>query len=228
MAPQSHRFGYGFDSQRLLEVPLGIAIIVFTVVFKVVWVISWSLCLLTPAVFRRKLDPSARDIMQTDDDYLREHRLPHGPIPWTGQRMLKCPQCGSLRPDRTFHCAQLDRCLPVYDHFCSLLLTAVYLDTIKPYLYLLVFLSLDALVTIATCVAVLARGWSGGLQWPFIAALFPAVVVIGLIAQVNAYKRVRGLAFQNITDIERNSRLGGSQVPLVFKIDGPSGRHMRW
>ncbi|PSR84263.1 hypothetical protein BD289DRAFT_482860 [Coniella lustricola] len=64
--------------------------------------------------------------------------------------------------DRTYHCSQIGKRallgpseavrvhLPVYDHYCTWLRVAVFLDTIKPYLLTMFYLVLDTLITLCS------------------------------------------------------------------------------
>lgn len=51
-----------------------------------------------------------------------------------------------------YHCAQLGKCLPVFNHFCGAINVPVYLETAKPYLCFLLLLSLDGFVVLGSCV----------------------------------------------------------------------------
>lgn len=56
-----------------------------------------------------------------------------------------------------YHCTKLGRCLPVYDHYCPFLKVTVYLRTIKAYLYLLILLPLDVVLSFVVSAVALAR-----------------------------------------------------------------------
>lgn len=51
-----------------------------------------------------------------------------------------------------YHCEQLGKCLPVFNHFCGVLNVPVYLETSKPYLCFLFLLCLDGLFVVGSCV----------------------------------------------------------------------------
>lgn len=51
-----------------------------------------------------------------------------------------------------YHCLELGKCLPLFNHFCNALNVPVYLETVKPYLSFLFLLSLDGFVVLGSCV----------------------------------------------------------------------------
>ncbi|KAG8163943.1 hypothetical protein KVR01_005861 [Diaporthe batatas] len=67
------------------------------------------------------------------------------------RRLRTCEHCGTLS-DRMYHCEQLGKCLPLFNHFCGALNVPVYLETLKPYLCGLFLLCLDGLLVIGSCV----------------------------------------------------------------------------
>lgn len=105
------------------------------------------------------------------------------------------------------------------------LLAPIYLDTIKPFLFLLCFLPLDVVTTMSICSADLVFRWTIA-QWPLYTTVFSSVVVISHLLQYGAFQSAYFLAFKNETALDRKSR--DVHPPLTFRIDGPSGRHMRW
>ncbi|RYP08185.1 hypothetical protein DL765_008885 [Monosporascus sp. GIB2] len=123
------------------------------------------------------------------------------------------PACRARLSDRVYHCTRLGRDLPVYDHYCTFLKAAVYLRTIKAYLYVAVFLPVDAVFSLAVSVYALAR-----YQVP--AAPFAGSVILGailamLVSLMLTYDRIWFLAFKNVIGPER---LVGAWL-LGFKYD---------
>lgn len=51
-----------------------------------------------------------------------------------------------------YHCEELGKCLPVFNHFCGVLNVPVYLETVKSYLSFLFLLCLDGFIVIGCCV----------------------------------------------------------------------------
>lgn len=138
--------------------------------------------------------------------------------------------------DRVYHCSKFgEKCerdagrsrrgvhLPVYDHYCGWLRVCVYLDTIKPYLLLMVFLLLDAVIVFSCSIAAMSLP---GQEDILVHA--PMMVVAGIIAGWLSWHNVRikfwHLAMRNITIPERsklNDHRGGS---IMFAIrHNPTG-----
>lgn len=53
---------------------------------------------------------------------------------------------------KMYHCEELGKCLPVFNHFCGVLNVPVYLETVKPYLCFLFLLCLDGLIVVGSCI----------------------------------------------------------------------------
>ena len=104
-----------------------------------------------------------------------------------------------------YHCTRFGHCLPVYDHYCGFLKTTIYLRTIKPYLYVLVFLPLDAFLSMSISCFVLAR-------YKVLAIPFATVVILSAMLMAwTCFKftqgKIRLLGFKNCVQAEdRNER----------------------
>lgn len=87
------------------------------------------------------------------------------------QQVRKCKYCGRLSDrlycrlpppnlsvsahwlyPKMYHCEELGKCLPLFNHFCNALNVPVYLETVKPYLCGLFLLCVDALLAVGSCV----------------------------------------------------------------------------
>lgn len=94
----------------------------------------------------------------------------------------------------------MGRCLPVYDHYCPFLKTTIYLRTIKPYLYILVSMPLDAFLTLFISCFALARFQV--LTIPFaIVAILSALLLVWTCLKYTQGK-IRYLGFKNIVYLE--------------------------
>ncbi|RYP90237.1 hypothetical protein DL770_003606 [Monosporascus sp. CRB-9-2] len=143
---------------------LGLALLVTSAFLKAIWVGAWVQTLFITWFCDRKWQPprSSKNIMQVEpsnwDDARESEKGPW--IPYDrDRRPRRCEVWGgcNLRiSDRVYHCTRLGRCLPVYDHYCDFIKAAVYLRTIKAYLFVLVFLPLDAVFSIAIAIYALA------------------------------------------------------------------------
>lgn len=138
-------------------------------------------------------------------------------------------------PDRVYHCSKFaERCkedaglprggvhLPVYDHYCGWLMVCVYLDTIKPYLLLMVFLLLDAIVVFSCSIAALSlpNQTDSVLHGPMMVV---AVIIVLLLTYYNVHVMSMALAMRNITIPEMNRLRGRRDDGFLFAIQTPTG-----
>ncbi|RYP08506.1 hypothetical protein DL765_008765 [Monosporascus sp. GIB2] len=148
-----------------LNLVVGLCLLVISALLKVIWLGAWVQTLVITRFCDRKWRPprTSKNIMQVEPSNWKDARESDKGswIPYEqDRRPRRCEVLGgcNLRiSDRVYHCMRLGRCLPVYDHYCDFIKAAVYLRTIKAYLFVLVFLPLDALFSIAVAIYALAR-----------------------------------------------------------------------
>ncbi|RYO93419.1 hypothetical protein DL766_000809 [Monosporascus sp. MC13-8B] len=149
---------------------LGLSLLVISAFLKANCVGAWVQTLVITWFCDRKWRPprSSKNIMQVE------------PSNWD-DACERLGGCNLRISDRVYHCTRLGRCLPVYDHYCDFIKAAVYLRTIKAYLFVLVFLLLDAVFSITIAIYALARYQ---LRFaPFaISVIVAALVVVGGVA----------------------------------------------
>lgn len=93
----------------------------------------------------------------------------------------------------------------MYDHYCGFLKTAIYLRTIKPYLYVLVFLPLDAFLSLSISCFALAR-------YKVLAIPFATIVILSAILMAwTCFKftqgKIRHLGFKNCVYAEAKENM---------------------
>ncbi|RYP36708.1 hypothetical protein DL767_003270 [Monosporascus sp. MG133] len=197
---------------------LGLSLFVISAFLKATWVGAWVQTLVITWFCDRKWRPprSSKNIMQVEPSNWNDARESEkGPwIPYDQDRRPRRGEvwggCNLRISDRVYHCTRLGRCLPVYDHYCDFIKAAVYLRTIKAYLFVLVFLSLDAVFSIAIAIYALARYQ---LRFaPFaISVIVAALVVIGGVAYFT-WDKIWLLACKNCNRVD-------PEWHLVFKYD---------
>lgn len=122
-----------------------------------------------------------------------------------------CFDSGRPLADRVYHCTYVaEKCerdqqlrgihIPLYDHYCSWVGVIVYLDTMKAYLLILIFLAFDAIIVFSVAVAGLCL-FPQSVMYAAMMVL-AAIIVLGLGSH-NAWLQVRHLAMRNITYPER-------------------------
>ncbi|RYP28814.1 hypothetical protein DL767_007032 [Monosporascus sp. MG133] len=196
--------GVQFASNRTV----GLTLLIMSTLLKATWFGAWVQILVITRVCDRKWKPqrSSRNIMQVDwniwQDAMESSRGRW--IPYEeGRRPRQCmyPTCRGQLSDRAYHCTRLRRDLPVYDHYCAFLKAAVYLRTIKPYLYVAVFLPMDALFSLAVSVFALANYQVPAV--PFASSVIMGALLAMLVTLMLTYDRIWFLAFKNRIGPER-------------------------
>lgn len=203
------------------------------------WLLSWAVALKRTR-WPRSIVLGVKKVMQTDfpavmgilsaaprDRSGRPRFCGHG----SGHQGCIDPD----RPlaDRVYHCSHFrQKCeedarrpldivhLPVYDHYCSWLGVCVYLDTIKPYLLLMVFLLFDAIIVFScSIVAVtLPDTWEKVVHAPVVAL---ATTIVLWLCGHNVYFKTWHLALRNITIPEMgmlHTSRGGS-IMFAIRLD---------
>ncbi|KAH9900250.1 hypothetical protein F4778DRAFT_166989 [Xylariomycetidae sp. FL2044] len=212
----SNDLGFGNPTSDSKAVTAGFVFIIISTILKVTWFGAWIQCLvITWCCDRKWKSPSpSKIIMQADDT---AWGLASGGILFPyheGHLPRKCPKgCPFGLSDRVYHCTHLGRCLPLYDHYCSYLKVAVYLRTIKPYMYAILFLPLDAIFSISVSIAAL-------VQYKVILAhhvglLIMGAIMIALAAFNHTVAQFNRLGMRNVTTPETNQH----QLHLAFKIN---------
>ncbi|RYP63988.1 hypothetical protein DL769_006814 [Monosporascus sp. CRB-8-3] len=196
---------------------LGLLIIVLPAVLKVAWISCWLPCLYYTWLRDRSWTSGSttKIIMQANRNY---GTSPSAPRDAAGNltvgvsgRPRTCPKCHKRCGDRVYHEDQSNRCLPLFDHFCRFMMISVYLRTIKLYLYMLIFLPLDLIVTLAF--ASLATSQSTGRSaLMFCVPIICASPVLIEVVIENAIAQWYLLAWKNQLHGE------GRSVTLVFKV----------
>ncbi|KAI0601094.1 hypothetical protein F4775DRAFT_479397 [Biscogniauxia sp. FL1348] len=203
LAPQETNFGFGFHDDTNLAI--GVSLLVISAILKTTWVGAWVQCLVITWFCDLKWKPKfpfGKSIMQVDERLL--NYVEHGSAPYHDDRRLhRCPKgCDFDLTDRVYHCTAHGRCLPVYDHYCKYLRVIIYLRTMKPYLYVLIFLPLDGLFTVSLSIFAL-QSKHQLMVFQYVAVLILSAVMVTLIALGNTYHQIRWLALQNATYCER-------------------------
>ena len=93
-------------------------------------------------------------------------------------------------------------CLPVYDHFCTWLKAAVYLRTMKAYVYLLVFMPLDAVFSLIISTVAMSR--YGVNVLPFTLSIIVSAMMVAFCSVNWTHQKLRLLAFHNCVNPERH------------------------
>lgn len=225
-SPEPH-FGQdaGLEFEPPVNFPLGLSILVISAFLKAVWLGAWVQALVITWFCDRKWrsPTSSKNIMQVDPS-IWDRRNPSDRGYWipydAGESCLQpfislsylltvcidrrprvCNLVGGCRlrmSDRVYHCTRLDRCLPVYDHFCDFIQVAVYLRTMKAYLFVLVFLPLDASFSIAISIYALTRNHRVDIA---VTAILAACLVIFTTVRFT-YDKLWLLACKNIVSAE--------------------------
>lgn len=191
---------------------IGLALMIASVAFKVLWLSAWVYGLVYTFHFSRHWTPpysSSRTIMQAQ----AYRDLPEEVSFCEGRRPRYCPLgCEWTGPDglsgikditdRVYHCRLLKRCLPCYDHFCELLRVCVYSHTTKAYFNLIFWLMVDCLLTTGVFVFSVTTGYirtNALLQATFVLV----TVIILFLASVTKHGQCRDMVWRNSLDSER-------------------------
>ncbi|KAI0163914.1 hypothetical protein GGR57DRAFT_497997 [Xylariaceae sp. FL1272] len=216
----------------------GIVIITVSTVMKTMFLGSWGYALWLTWFRATRWRPKVRDrspaIAQASEIVFAAHLGP-GVLPeqvrleWhEGDPFRKCfkPGCKNGRQgttDRCYHSSRLNRCLPCYDHYCPWIQVAVYLNTLKPYMALQVWLLFDVIFSVAVSIKALVD--APAFVVPHVVSLILAAIVIGLLAVNNWQGQFVTEILRNETGIERkmrtspSSRFGRFDPRLVaFKV----------
>ncbi|RYO92007.1 hypothetical protein DL762_001836 [Monosporascus cannonballus] len=196
---------------------IGLLVIILPAVLKLAWISCWLPCLYYTWLKDRSWTSGSTTklIMQANRNY---GTSPNAPRDAAGNltvgvsgRPRTCPKCHKRCGDRVYHEDQSNRCLPLFDHFCKFMRISVYLRTMKLYLYVLIFLPLDLIVTLVF--ASLATGQSTGRStWMFCVPIICASPVLIEVALENTIIQWYLLAWKNQLHGE------GRSVTLVFKV----------
>ncbi|KAI1325386.1 hypothetical protein F5Y16DRAFT_263439 [Xylariaceae sp. FL0255] len=187
---ETSEFGYMHHGSHS-DWQIGLALLILLSFLKANWVASWIFCLVHTWWLSKQWRPrvpSQNAIMQTHEWQIQMKGLDLAP----GYRPRRCtftckwphpsdsdyPSGHSQIPDRVYHCTTLRRCLPCYDHFCSWIRVAVYLQTFKAYMCFNAYLALDCALTLVT--AIIALTMSGSP----IKELVPIAVTIAVVSIV--------------------------------------------
>lgn len=65
-----------------------------------------------------------------------------------------CNDCGVYHRGRIYYCEQIDRCLPLFDHFCYWWFGPVFLDSIKPYVLFMTILPVHQIFCLVMTIVV--------------------------------------------------------------------------
>ncbi|KAI0177418.1 hypothetical protein BJ166DRAFT_506912 [Pestalotiopsis sp. NC0098] len=106
-----------------------------------------------------------------------------------------CTICDRESSDRVYHDARSGRCLPVFDHFCEWLCIAVYLRTIKPYLYVLALLPVDLFATSILIVAASLTPPMGISPLRFFAVIALPVLFLAVVCAKSSRKQWQHFGF---------------------------------
>ncbi|RYP05260.1 hypothetical protein DL764_003921 [Monosporascus ibericus] len=178
--PSNKSFDFGVVSASNRTV--GFTLLVMSTLLKATWFGAWVQILVITWFCDRKWKPqmSSRDIMQVD---------------WNIWQDTMESSRGRWIP------YEEGRDLPVYDHYCAFLNAAVYLRTIKPYLYVAVFLQVDAVFSLAVSVFALANYQVPAV--PFAISVIMEALLAMLGSLMLTYDRIWFLAFKNLVGPER-------------------------
>ncbi len=129
------------------------------------------------------------------------------------RRPRYCPKgCDFRLSDRVYHCTDLDICLPVYDHFCPFLQCVVYLRTIKLYLFVLIFLPVDCLMSVALSIFALAKFEE--VVVPHVCMVMLGALMIIFVTYAWTYDKFWLLAGRNCTAPEKGNN---REIILAFR-----------
>lgn len=201
---------------------IGLSLLVISATLKATWLAAWIQCLVITWFCDRKWQSptSSKNIMQIDRSVWAT-RQPSERGYWipyeADQRPRVCIYLGGCWlkiSDRVYHCTALERCLPVYDHFCKFIKVAVYLRTMKAYLFVLVFLPLDCIFSVALSTYALAINQRVDIATA-VCAIVAAVSVI-CTSVYFTYEKIWLLAFKNCVHAETISK---KVWYLAFKYD---------
>ncbi|KAI1775893.1 hypothetical protein F4818DRAFT_458006 [Hypoxylon cercidicola] len=206
---------------------LGLCMILLSATLKVNWFCPWLSIFVTSWLFDRHWtppkNPSMKRIMQADSSLWADALLGGRLVYEEGRRPRKCPfGCRFDLSDRAYHCSKVHRCLPVYDHFCGYLWSTVYLRTMKPYCFVLVFLPLDAVYSLAVSVVALSQPstrWSA----PFVGSIILCCVVVTMVVMNNALPNLKRLVWKNTVGPELFNEIW----TLAFKCQERVGWRLR-
>ncbi|CAJ2511360.1 Uu.00g069850.m01.CDS01 [Anthostomella pinea] len=166
------------------------------------YAINYHLCWLS------LMTPAETTSLQADED-IEEHGLrdSQGRLRWDvfyRPRQCQKQNCDKKQSDRVFHCTRFRRDLPVYDQFCTYTGTFVYLRTIKPYLYMLFFLVVDALSTLSVCIVAMTK-YSVWSLAPFIGSVIvTAVVLVKYVFMMFMVKDADGIPYSQCHKFDEN------------------------
>ncbi|KAI8633908.1 hypothetical protein F5Y19DRAFT_471166 [Xylariaceae sp. FL1651] len=208
----------------------GLALFIISIVLKAMWFGAWIQMLAHTWIWSRKwkppTSPSNKTIMQIDPGLLGYGELPFHELltPRVCPKGCRFEKKGnpeetySWLSDRAYHCTDLGRCLPVYDHYCKYLRAALYLHTQKAYINLNLWVLLDTLFTFVVSIVALASGHAPSVA-PYIATVILAAMVIFAVARETLSDHFWRQTWRNITFAERHIRFKkGNPWCLAFKV----------
>lgn len=222
------------------------AVVVWAVggLLRLGWLLSWSVALTRTAKPKSKILGIKRamqsDLHAATGASFRQSKRDRSGRPRFCKHRFESRGCVDRDrplPDRVYHCSHLEKkCeedprrppivhLPVYDHYCSWLGVIVYLDTIKPYLLLIGFLVLDAIVVFSCSIA--ATSLPRSMDFALHGSVTALATVIALwLGTLNGIHQFRHLAMQNITAPERAklrnrnaAEQGGGRSFFALQVD---------
>jgi hypothetical protein len=168
---------------------IGLVLLVCNVVFFSLWFLPLCFALWSTWVTARRWVPPAigsRDIVHVDKDKLRRRF---------------CERCEAPKDDRTYHCKPLDKCLPVYDHYCAWWHGAVWAHNVKAYIIFVSFLPIHQVFTFVVAVWALSSKYQQQALWSQIAGV--AVSVFGLVQSLTSlYYSYQSFISFNILETE--------------------------
>ncbi|KAI1388127.1 uncharacterized protein F4822DRAFT_430881 [Hypoxylon trugodes] len=221
MAPQDTGIGF-IDPPDPSNWYIGLSLIIVSAILKVNWVIPWLQIVVTSWVCDRHWKPpnnSSKRIMQAGSNFW-DLSMPSGRLPYRqGLRPRTCPYGCLFEPsDRAYHCSMMNRCLPVYDHYCKYLQATVYLRTMKPYFFVLLFLPLDAVYSFAVSLAALCHP---STRWaaPFVGSIVLCSIAVFLEVEANSFANFNRIVRYNVLAPERTGR----RWVIAYKYEDQSG-----
>lgn len=122
----------------------------------------------------------------------------------------RCFACNIFMADRTYHCPELGKCLPLYDHFCKWWYGGVWVHNLKAYLLFLAFLPVYQVFVFGVGLWVVANEERRRREGWF-------VVGIGIACGVMLLVSV-GIALQMWLRLVRRNRLQ-SEEQIWFRLD---------
>ncbi|RYP90475.1 hypothetical protein DL770_003386 [Monosporascus sp. CRB-9-2] len=195
----------------------GLLIIVLSALLKLAWISCRPPCLYYTWWKDRNWTSGSTTklIMQANRNYGTSHSAPRDSAGnltvGVSGRPRTCPKCHMRCGDRVYHDDQSNRCRPLFDHFCKFIRISVYLRTIKLYLYMLIFLPLDLIVTLAFASFATSQS-TGRSALMFCVPIICASPVLIEVVLENAIAQWYLLAWKNQLHGE------GRSVTLVFKV----------